>query len=88
MKYTKYADKYVHQRTNYAVYYIIDHAVQSMDDRRDFSQPTVAAKAGDTLSSYHVSSRESRLTICVRQQKFKRRAGMWVDQSSTSDHVT
>jgi hypothetical protein len=30
----------------------------------------------------------SRLTKCVRQQKFKRRAGMWADQSSTSDHVT
>jgi hypothetical protein len=29
----------------------------------------------------------SRLTKYVRQQKFKRRAGMWSDQSSTSDHV-
>jgi hypothetical protein len=47
-----------------------------------------ACKAGDTLSSRHVSSRTSRLTKCVRQQKFKRRAGMWGDQSSTSDHVT
>jgi hypothetical protein len=29
-----------------------------------------------------------RLTKCVRQQKVKRRAGVWADQSSTSDHVT
>jgi hypothetical protein len=33
-------------------------------------------------------TRRSRLTKCVRQQKFKRRAGMWADQSSASDHVT
>ena len=45
MKYTKYADKYVHQRTNYAVYRSIDYAVQSMDECRDISQPTVAANA-------------------------------------------
>jgi hypothetical protein len=45
MKYTKYADKYVHQTTNYAVHYFIDYTVQSMDDCRDLSQPTVAANA-------------------------------------------
>jgi hypothetical protein len=32
--------------------------------------------------------RETWRTKCVRQLKFKRRAGMWADQSSTSDHVT
>jgi hypothetical protein len=32
--------------------------------------------------------RTSRLTKCVRQQKFERRAGMWADQRSTSDHLT
>lgn len=45
MKYTKYADSYVHQKTNYAAYYSIDYAVQSMDDCRQPSQPTAAANA-------------------------------------------
>jgi hypothetical protein len=35
------------------------------------------------LSAYQI-----RLGRGQRQQKFKRRAGMWANQSSTSDHVT
>jgi len=31
-------------------------------------------------------TRMSRLTKCVRQQKFERHAGMWTDQRSTRDH--
>jgi hypothetical protein len=38
--------------------------------------------------SFRETWRTSRLTKCVSQQKFKRRAGMWADQNSKSDHVT
>jgi len=58
MKYTKYADKYVHQRTNYAVYYSIDYAVQSMDVYREFSQPTVAANALPRLRAVNLPTLE------------------------------
>jgi len=39
-----------------------------------------------TMAEQH-STRRSRLTKCVRQQKCERRAGAWADQSSTWDHV-
>jgi len=58
MKYIKYANNYVHQRTNYAVYYSIDHAVQSMEDCRDLSQPTVAANALPRLWAVNLSTLE------------------------------
>jgi hypothetical protein len=40
-----------------------------------------------TMSEEH-SSRSSRLTKCLRQQKCERRAVTWADQISTWDHVT
>ena len=41
-----------------------------------------------TLQHASHSTRWSRLTKCVLQQKCERRAGAWADQSSTWDHVT
>jgi hypothetical protein len=58
MKYTKYAEKYVHQRTNYAVYYSIDHEVQSMDKCRELSQPTFAVNALPRLWAVNLSTLE------------------------------
>jgi len=40
------------------------------------------------VTSEERSTRTSRLTKCVRQQKFERRADTSADQSSTRDHVS